>query len=44
MIITFFLLNLSANIPAKDDMSAGIILATIGIEAVSSELPPSDPK
>ena len=25
-------------------MSAGIILATIGITAVSSELPPSDPK
>ena len=44
MIITFFLLNLSASIPAKDDMSAGIILATIGITAVSSELPPSDPK
>ena len=44
IIITFFLLNLSANKPANEDMNAGIILATTGTTAVSSELPSFAPK
>jgi hypothetical protein len=44
IIIIFLLLNLSANIPANEDMKAGIIRAIIGTTEVNSELPPSAPK
>ena len=44
IIITFFLLNLSASRPANEDMNAGIILATTGTTAVSSEFPSVAPK
>ena len=44
IIITFLLLNLSANIPANEDMKAGIIRAITGTTEVSSEFPESAPK